>query len=896
MAACWVGLLGYAVLWTTFQAELESEEAQALTILDTGSYWRCHFTWKTPVVRLETGLEEVQFRPDLIKCNTPLPPPDWKEADFDDRSWARLPGPFFAENSSGGFMRGEGTSPALSLLCLRGKFEVRGPAKTENLTLSLEYRGGVVVYLNGKEVVRKHLPEGEITLATLADDYPTEAFVRPDGKVIRWGFGDPENYRDRLALRIRQLEDVVIPSSMLTKGVNVLAIEVHRSPYDQVVMRQAKDKELFYGGGSTRAGGQMASSWGTVALTSIELQAAGEAVVANTSRPKGFQAWNINPLASVFDVDYGDPNETLAPIEIIATQNGAFSGQMVVSCDQPIQGLRVKVSDLKLVGGRDRILTSAIQVRYVQPGPDREDGAERRYPGLERGEPRRFDALLEAAPEKVPLWVKKTERGVPGPTFGAVQPIWVTVNVPADATPASYEGKLTIRAEGHKNVDVPVKLKVYGWKLPNPEDWATFVDVIQSPESVALEYKVPLWSDQHFELMEKSFELMGKLGTKTVYLPLICRTNLGNSESMVRWIKQADGSFKYDFTVFDRYLDLVLKHLKKPKVICLYLWENYTGSGSSYGSQKKWHKDVPHWDTVLVSLLDPATGKVTEMEGPGYDRLAQAEAFWKPVLEAAREHLAQRGLLDAMMLGLVWDVGPSPEAVAMLHRILPDAKWVKHAHGAGDRLFGVPIGYVATVWSGPNTVDPEIRRQHGWKTAQMIVQFDRTYPYISPLKFYRLLAEWNLAGRHRGIGRKGADFWPVLERRRQYPVSGRLSSGRYLQSDRSNRNIYQPDWLAPGPQGAVSTIRFEMAREGIQECEARIFLDKALTDEELRDKLSEGLARRAQAVLDQRTRFLIYSRLSSYVSSLWYPASGWQERSAKLYALAAEAAEAVGQR
>ena len=50
---------------------------------------------------------------------------------------------------------------------------------------------------------------------------------------------------------------------------------------------------------------------------------------------------------------------------------------------------------------------------------------------------------------------------------------------------------------------------------------------------------------------------------------------------MVRWIKQPDGSYKHDFTILQKYLDMVVKIQGKPKVVCLYVWDTYLEGGLS---------------------------------------------------------------------------------------------------------------------------------------------------------------------------------------------------------------------------------------------------------------------------------------------------------------------------
>ncbi len=82
------------------------------------------------------------------------------QPEFDDGAWWRAPGPFY-----GGY--GFRQPNTIALICLRGKFGAEDPAKVKSLTFSAVYRGGIVVYLNGKEVKRAHLPEGKMDFGTL---------------------------------------------------------------------------------------------------------------------------------------------------------------------------------------------------------------------------------------------------------------------------------------------------------------------------------------------------------------------------------------------------------------------------------------------------------------------------------------------------------------------------------------------------------------------------------------------------------------------------------------------------------------------------------------------------------------------------------------------------------
>ena len=83
---------------------------------------------------------------------------------------------------------------------------------------------------------------------------------------------------------------------------------------------------------------------------------------------------------------------------------------------------------------------------------------------------------------------------------------------------------------------------------------------MQSPDSLALQYNVPLWSEEHWKLIDQSFTLLSQVGTREVFVPLICETHHGNEQTMVRWIKDpSTGSgpgggngYKYDYSIAEK--------------------------------------------------------------------------------------------------------------------------------------------------------------------------------------------------------------------------------------------------------------------------------------------------------------------------------------------------------
>ena len=464
----------------------------------------------------------------------------------------------------------------------RANSNVSDPARAKDLALTLSYRGGIAVYLNGREIARRHLAK-EAQPEDPAEDYTEGDFTKP-----------------------RDLS-VTLPPGALRKGVNVLALELHRSPQ---VAAQVK-----------REGGNVEIPFGTCGVISANLTVPkGAAVTPNFTRPTDVQVWNSGPMEEDYECDYGDPNEDLKPIRVFAPLGGVGSGKVVVGWSKPIKGLRATASELQQAAGHGRIPESAVQVRYALPtgrGPGGTYGANS-YPMI------RSDALDVTPPEEVAVLIPNLSNvGWPGRVAlrGAVVPVWVTIKVPPESAVGEYHGELILNLPDGNKAKVPVALTVCPWRVPDPTAYRMFVEVVQSPESVAARYGVPLWSDRHFQLMEKSFELLRQVGNSTCYVPLICDTNLGNDETMVRWIRQPDGSYQHDLTALQKYLDMVVKIQGKPKVVCLYVWDTYLEGGLSgrhpggddiVESRKKGMEEGP-----LVSVQDAPARPCRKWRCPG---------------------------------------------------------------------------------------------------------------------------------------------------------------------------------------------------------------------------------------------------------------------------------------
>ncbi|MBK9139468.1 MAG: CotH kinase family protein [Verrucomicrobia bacterium] len=125
----------------------------------------------------------------------------WRSPEFDDSAWEVGRGPFFYELGTGYFGNTELTDMNGRYTCvfLRRAFDVASPTAFTSLTLDIRSDDGCVVWLNGQEVARVNMPDGEPAYNG------TSLPAAGDPNVVSF--------------------DVPNPPSLLRAGKNVLAIQ-----------------------------------------------------------------------------------------------------------------------------------------------------------------------------------------------------------------------------------------------------------------------------------------------------------------------------------------------------------------------------------------------------------------------------------------------------------------------------------------------------------------------------------------------------------------------------------------------------------------------------------------------------------------------------------------------
>jgi hypothetical protein len=267
--------------------------------------------------------------------------------------------------------------------------------------------------------------------------------------------------------------------------------------------------------------------------------------------------------------------------------------------------------------------------------------------------------------------------------------------------------------------------------------------------------------------------------------------------------------------------------------------------------------------------------------------------------------MAKRGMTASQMTGASFDRQPLKVALDDIDAVAPDFGWGFFGHPWVTKVWSKACGYHTHVYHGWDGWDGEGRLKHKygwqWEKGKIVGELCRagsaavggaSFHDNCPLGQFRASSEYLVTSGVAGQGRVGGDFWPCVNRPRHgfSPVFNRYPPNDWVHLTPTT-SVYH--LLAPGRNRAVPTVRFEMVRQGMQEVEARIFIEKALLDPAQRAGLGEALAGRAQKVLEDRNRALRNGCPDRDIAWGRYLA-GVDARAVELYSTAAEVATKLG--
>lgn len=312
--------------------------------------------------------------------------------------------------------------------------------------------------------------------------------------------------------------------------------------------------------------------------------------------------------------------------------------QAVISSDTELEDVTLSVSDLS--NGKSGIKSGNISVQFVSfVVSDLLDTTKYGQCG-QRQDKSEWGEVLVA--DVLDL---KESMNIPA---GRKQPVWMTINVPSNAKPGKYRGKLTVSSSNAKSRSLPVELIVSDHILPPDSDWAFHLDLWQNPYSVARYENVPLWSDAHFEAMRPVMKMLADAGQKSVTTTIMNRPWNGQTEdafgSMVTKIRRIDGTWLYDYTIFDRWVEFMFS-LGIDKQINCY-------------SMIPWALEFDYYDQATSS-------NTTIQATPGSQEYNE---YWGSFIADFARHLKSKGWFEKTMIAMDERPMESMQAVLSLIR------------------------------------------------------------------------------------------------------------------------------------------------------------------------------------------------------------------------------------
>lgn len=329
----------------------------------------------------------------------------------------------------------------------------------------------------------------------------------------------------------------------------------------------------------------------------------------------------------------------------VAWRGEKVFAQAVVSSEEELKDVRLSVSDLR--NGKSLIGAENIRLQFVSyVVSDLLDTTKYGQCGS-REDKSKWGEVLVADVLDI-----NDSMTVPA---GRKQPVWMTVSVPSDARPGKYSGKLTVTSSNAKARSLNVELTVADHVLPPARDWAFHLDLWQNPYSVARYENVPLWSEAHFKAMRPVMRMLAEAGQKSVTTTIMNRPWNGQTEdafgSMVTKIRRIDGTWLYDYTIFDRWVEFMFS-LGIDKQINCY-------------SMIPWALEFDYYDQATSS-------NTTIQATPGSQEYNE---YWGSFIADFARHLKSKGWFEKTMIAMDERPLESMQAVlSLIRKIEPDFK------------------------------------------------------------------------------------------------------------------------------------------------------------------------------------------------------------------------------
>ena len=206
------------------------------------------------------------------------------------------------------------------------------------------------------------------------------------------------------------------------------------------------------------------------------------------------------------------------------------------------------------------------------------------------------------------------------------QGYWIRVWIPTDALAGNYSSDVLVKNGKDIIGKLKLNVQVQNRTLPEPAQWAFHLDLWQNPFAVARYYQVAPWSEEHFKALRTELKPYADAGGKVITVPIMHHPWDGQTydpfETMITWVKRVDGTWLFDYTVFDKWIELMMSLGVNKEIGCY--------------SMIPWKLSFQYFDQATNSLK---TLQTKPGEKAYYD-------LWLSMLKDFAAHLKTKGWFD----------------------------------------------------------------------------------------------------------------------------------------------------------------------------------------------------------------------------------------------------------
>ncbi|TXD48177.1 DUF4091 domain-containing protein [Polaribacter sp. IC073] len=379
------------------------------------------------------------------------------------------------------------------------------------------------------------------------------------------------------------------------------------------------------------------------------------------------------------------------------------------------------------------------------------------------------------------------------------RPIWIAINTPSDAKAGSYKSTFEIVINGQKTQEFEFTLHVIDKVLPPATEWKFHLDLWQNPYAVARVHNVKPWSSEHIELLKPVMKRLADAGQKVITVSLNKRPWNGQTfdpfEAMIDWKKKTDGTWTYDFTVFDNWVQLMMDLGIKNQISCY--------------SMVPWGNEFYYFDETENKEIKIAAAPGTKAY----------EDLWIPFLKQFKIHVEQKGWNKITRIAMD-ERGPK-EMKAMLELLNEHAPefGVSFADNHKSyKLYPDELKDMSVAFGHPvDEKDLQQRKAVGHISTHYVCctdKFPNTFTFSPPAEGV-FIGWYTMAANFDGFLRWSYNSW----------TENPLQDSRFRAWPAGDTYIVYPK--------NRSSIRFETLREGIQDAEKIRILREEFSKKEM---------------------------------------------------------------